>query len=294
MLVHNELPEVQESVPDLQIAIDRVGVRGIRRRVIIDSPQGTMPYDVVIDVYVDLPRDLRGIHMSRNMEVVLEAVDEAREGHYVSLEKLFEAMGKRLLSKHVHARRAEIVVKTTYYYEELVNGRRVPEAADVLLDISIWRQGGIKWTVGVSLTGMTVCPSAQAAYSAVEKTELSKSPSHSQRAKLLIKVTTSRRIARIEWLVEAAKKSFSAPSYSLLKRYDEYLVIKRAFENPKLVEDLVRHALHNVASKLKEEGFPDDTKIYVEAESYESIHPYNVYACREALLSEIVRELQQE
>jgi len=288
-----DLPEVQESVPELPIAIDRVGVRGIRRRVVIDSPVGSMSYDVVIDVYVDLPRDLRGIHMSRNMEVVLEAVDEARQGHYTSLEKLFEAVGKRLLSKHVHAQRAEIVANTTYYYEEEINGKKVPEAADVCLSVSIWRSGGIKWSVGTVLTGMTVCPSAQAAYSTLEGTELHKSPSHSQRAKLLIKVTTSRRIARIEWLIDAARRAFSAPNYSLLKRVDEYHVIKSAFENPRLVEDLVRHALHNIATKLSAEGFPDDTKIYVEAESYESIHPYNVYACREALLSEVLKEVEE-
>ncbi|RLG75255.1 MAG: GTP cyclohydrolase I FolE2 [Thermoprotei archaeon] len=289
----NDMPELQETEPELLIAIDRVGVKGVRRRITIDSPIGPLFYDVEIDVFVDLPRDLRGIHMSRNMEVILEAIDEARQGHYVSLEKLFEAVGRKLLTKHKHARKAEIVVRTTYYYEENINGKKVPEAADVYLSISIWRDGNIEWTVGVSLEGMTVCPSAQATYSVMEKTELHKSPSHSQRARLSIKVTTCRRIARIEWLVNAARDAFSSPTYSLLKRMDEYLVIKKAFEKPRLVEDLVRYALHYIATKLSNEGFPGNTRIFVEAESYESIHPYNVYACREALLSEVLKEVQQ-
>ena len=289
----HDLPELQETQPELLLAIDRVGVKGVRRRITIDSPIGPISYDVEVDVYVDLPRDLRGIHMSRNMEVILEAIDEARQGHYVSLEKLFEEVGRKLLTKHSHARRAEIIVRTTYYYEEDINGKKVPEAADVYLSISTWRDGSIEWTVGIELEGMTVCPSAQATYSVMEKTELHKSPSHSQRARLSIKVTTCRRIARIEWLVNAAREAFSSPTYSLLKRADEYSVIKKAFEKPRFVEDLVRYALYNIATKLNIEGFPGSTKIFVEAVSYESIHPYNAYACREAALTEVLKEIEE-
>lgn len=290
-MVKLEFWEVQESTPTHTVWIERVGVRGVKRRVTIYSPLGPMSYDVEIDVYVDLPPNRRGVHLSRNIEAFLEAIDEARRGKYRSLEELFKAVGANLLNKHPYAERAEVRGETTYYFEEETFETKVPEAVNVFLRVIVERGGKESWCVGVSLYGMTVCPSAQATYSAFEGTDVSKSPSHTQRAKLTIKVTTRGKIARIEWLVKAGRESFSTPAISFLKRYHEHLVVKRAFENPKFVEDVVREALVKTASKLRSEGFPLDSKITVEGESYESIHPHNAYAYRTGSIREILEEL---
>ena len=61
----------------------------------------------------------------------------------------------------------------------------------------------------------------------------------------------------------------------LLKRQDEKAVTERAYDNPVLVEDLVR----NVAVKLN--AHPEVTWFKVEAENFESIHNHNAYACIE-------------
>ncbi|WP_052833676.1 GTP cyclohydrolase MptA [Staphylothermus hellenicus] len=291
MVDHVPLPEIQDSMPEHPLSIDRVGIRGVRRRINIYSPIGVFSYDARIDIYVDLPSKQRGIHLSRSLETVLEALEEARVGRFKSLETLFENVCKRLLSKHGYATKAEVVAETTYFYEEEINGKTVQEPADIVLHISVWRDGKVEWSVGASIYGMTVCPSAQLAYSTLEGTPLHKSPSHSQRAKLKIVVKTSNRVVRIEWLIEAMKEAFSSPTHSLLKRIDEYKVIKEAFEKPRFVEDIVRYATYNIAAKLAKENFPPDTRIMVEAESYESIHPYNVYASRDAFLSDIINEI---
>lgn len=282
--------EVQEKAPTHTIWIERVGVRGIKRRVTVYSPLGPMTYDVRIDAYVDLPPNRRGVHLSRNIEAFLEAIDEARRGKYKSLEELFKAACNVLLEKHSYAERAEVRGETVYYFEDETFESKVPEAVDVAFKVVVERGGGEFWHVRVSLYGMTVCPSAQVTYSAFEGTDIEKSPSHTQRAKLSLEVKTKGRIARIEWLVQAVRASFSMPAISFLKRYHEHLLVKRAFENPKFVEDIVREALYNIALKLKSERFPLDSEITVEGESYESIHPHNAYAYRRGSLREILEE----
>lgn len=281
--------DIQDEKPELPLIIDRVGVRGVRRRISIYTPIGTLSYDFKIDIFVDLPKEQRGAHMSRNIEVILEALDEAGRGRFSTLEELFESACRRLLSRHSYASRAEIRGATTHYIKNDTFGEI--EAVDVELNVSVRRNSGVEWCIGVSMEGMTVCPCAQMVYSALEKTELAKSPSHAQRARVRIAVGTGGRIARIEWLIDAARSSFSAPILSHLKRKDEYELVRVAYRNPRFIEDVVRHAIYRTATKLSEESFPPDTEIIVEGESYESIHPFNAYAYRRVTLKEVLSEL---
>ncbi len=279
--------DVQNEKPEIPLVIERVGVKGVKRRIRIYSPTETLSYDIKLDAYVDLPKDQRGIHMSRNIEVILEAIDEASSGKFSTLEELLEAICHRLLDKHSYASKAEVHGETTYFYKAEVFDNEIYEAADVRLRVSVDKSGGIKWCTGVTIEGMTVCPCAQAMYSDLEGTELFRSPSHTQRAKLFVGVETTGRVARIEWLINSAINAFSAPTISLLKREDEYKLIKRAFENARFIEDVVRNALYNIAVKLIKEKFPEETKIIVKGESFESIHPFNAYAYRKAYLKDI-------
>jgi len=129
-------------------------------------------------------------------------------------------------------------------------------------------------------------------FSVREGTELHKSPSHTQRARLTVAITTkgAEAIPRIDELAELLRDAFSAPVLSLLKRKDEYEIVRDAFKRPKFVEDVVRSAVELVRDYLMAKGFPGDTFIRVEAESYESIHPYNAYALREAYLRDLSEE----
>jgi len=104
---------------------------------------------------------------------------------------------------------------------------------------------------------------------------------------LSIKVKTTDRLVRLDWLVKAARNAFSAPVSSLLKREDEYKLVKEAYKKPRFIEDIIRFAINNVYSKLKEENFSKNTEIEVKAESLESIHPHNAFACRKTTLKNL-------
>ena len=66
----------------------------------------------------------------------------------------------------------------------------------------------------------------------------------------------------------------STALYSVLKREDEKFVTEAAYDNPRFVEDVVRE----VYLGLKKMNFK---WFNVEAETEESIHFHNAYACAE-------------
>ncbi len=81
----------------------------------------------------------------------------------------------------------------------------------------------------------------------------------------------------IEELIDIAERSASAPVYPLLKRVDERHVTMQAYDNPVLVEDMVRNAA--VALQL-------DARVAwfrVQAVNHESIHNHNAFACIERM-----------
>ncbi|RLG74396.1 MAG: GTP cyclohydrolase I FolE2 [Thermoprotei archaeon] len=288
----SSLPDVQSERPDYPLYIDRVGIKNVKRRIIIEAPKGRLHFDAVIDVYVDLPASRRGIHMSRNIEAFIEAIDAARLMTLPTVEKILDTVCNILLRKHDYASRAEVIAKTTYFYEEDFLGHPTNEAADVEIKVAKTREGDVTYTVKVSLLGMTVCPCAQETYRSIEKTSSNPPPSHAQRAKLSIAVTTKGVFVRLERLIDAARKSFSSPTVSILKRYDEYRLVKYAFQHPRFVEDVARAALINLYKVLKG-NVPEDSMVEVEVESYESIHPHNAYAHAKMTFGQLVSEIEE-
>ena len=275
----------------MKLRIDKVGVRGVRTRFPIRSPLGTFIYEVEVDAYVELPPEKRGVHMSRNIEAFAEAIFEARSEEHATIEGIMANIARKLLEKHDYTRRAEVVVRTAYF-PDTRPGKGIAEPVDVGLRVILSREGEEVRELSVSLMGFTVCPCAQMTFSLREGTELHKSPSHTQRARLtvLIAARGTGAIPRIDELAELLREAFSAPVVPLLKRKDEYEIVRDGFRRPRFVEDVVRSALELVRDYLLARGFPGDTFIRVEAESYESIHPYNAYAMREAYLGELAKK----
>lgn len=285
--------DIQNSTPDVEIKIDRVGVKHVKRVVSLNTPKGLMNFNCELEAYIDLPANQRGVHMSRNIEAFIEAIDEARHNGASCLEEMVERSSRKLLEKHPYASRAEVIANTLFFYDEDFLESHTQEVAEVRIKSIIDRKNHNIRCVSVTLEGMTACPCAQATYSEMEGTQLEQTPTHTQRAKLTISVTineTVNKIARIEWLIDVARDAFSAPVISLLKRIDEYKLIKSAIRKPRFAEDVARFAIINMAKKLYNEGFPLDTIVRVEIESFESIHPHNVYAFKEAKVKELLEE----
>ena len=277
------LPHVQCDQPDIPIKIDKVCVKGIYRRICLNTDDSSICLNARINACIDLPKNQKGIHVSRNVETILETLGETRFTGFKKLEEALRNITHMLLNKHNYAYRAEASISTLYLYK--YGDERISNYVDeipvtlVLRDVLL-RDGYEEVTIGVKMRGMTVCPCAQQVYAAMENLSLPNAPSHSQRAMIYLGVKVHGGDSDgidLNNIIKAALDSFSAPVLNFLKRDSEYRLVKKAFENPRFVEDVTRHAIYNVYKILKD-SLKDDDKVFVKVVSYESIHPFNLYS----------------
>ena len=274
------LPHVQCDQPDIPVKIDKVCVRGIYRRICLDLGDSSICLNARINACIDLPKSQKGIHVSRNVETILETLGEARFSGFKKLEDALKNMAQLLLNKHNYAYKAEVSTSTLYLYK--YSNKDISNYVDeipVILTLkdTLLRNGSEETTIGVKIKGMTVCPCAQQVYATMENLKLPHAPSHSQRAMIFLGVKLHGNNGNIDLneIIKAALDSFSAPVLNLLKRDNEYKLVKKCFENPRFVEDVTRHAIYNVYENCKR-CLNDDDEIFVKVTSFESIHPFNL------------------
>jgi len=251
------MPDVQASPDDRRVAIDRVGVKDVvyplRLRVPGGGERGTV---AKINMYVALPHDRKGTHMSRFLEVLNE-----RAAGAIGLEDV-SALTEEIRDR-LDAETARLEVSFTYFIE-----KPAPVTGQVGLvdyEVTLACEAGATGTdfvLGVAAPATSLCPCSK---------EISEYGAHNQRCRIAAKVRTSAPIT-IEELVGILEDAASHPVYAVLKRPDEKFVTEKAFENPKFVEDIVR----DLARGLERDGRVRWFEI--DSENFESIHSHNAYA----------------
>jgi len=246
-----------QSTPDTRhIAIDRVGIKAIRHPVKVANKDGGVQHTVaVFNMYVDLPHNFKGTHMSRFVEILNS---HEREISVESFESILWAMVKKLESESGH-------IEMTFPY--FINKSAPVSGVRSLLDYEVTFIGEIKkghyeFTMKVVVPVTSLCPCSK---------KISDYGAHNQRSHISISVRTNS-FVWIEDMVRIAEDHASCELYGLLKRPDEKYVTEKAYDNPKFVEDLVR----DVAAALNRDSRID--AYVVESENFESIHNHSAYA----------------
>jgi GTP cyclohydrolase IB len=250
------IPDVQSSADTRRIAIDRVGIKSIRHPVRVRDRNGGVQHTIAhFNMYVHLPHNFKGTHMSRFVEIL-----NVHEGEISveSFEPMLRHMVERLEAQSGH-------VEMTFPY--FVNKAAPVSGVKSLLDYEVTFVGDIvegeyRFTMKVVVPVTSLCPCSK---------KISDYGAHNQRSHVTITATTEG-FVWIEDLVRIAEDQASCELYGLLKRPDEKYVTERAYDNPKFVEDLVR----DVATVLNND---DRVLAYVvESENFESIHNHSAYA----------------
>jgi GTP cyclohydrolase I len=256
-----ELADVQNSPDRRDIRIDKVGVKNIEYPIVVkDRAKGTQSTVGTIDMYVDLPAQFKGTHMSRFLEVL-----NAHEGP-IGVEELpdiLEAMRTRLNAKTAHFK-----VTFPYFIEKHapVTGARGMMPYVCGFDACAGTHNDFVVLVEVPVT--TLCPCSK---------EISARGAHNQRGIVKLKVRFEGELW-IEELIDWIEESGSCDLYPVLKRQDEKYVTEKAYDNPRFVEDLSRE----VTLRLRRD--PRIRWFAVEVENFESIHAHNAYASIEQSL----------
>ncbi|HOY57629.1 MAG TPA: GTP cyclohydrolase FolE2 [Verrucomicrobiota bacterium] len=242
-----------------ELRIDKVGVRGLRFPIQVRDKAHTVQNTVgTIGMYVDLPKEFKGTHMSRFIEVL------NAHGSMVHVENIPDIL--RAMQRKLHAASAHIELEFPYFLEKRAPVSRMTGLMDYTARFDAAAIGETIDFVLTVITGVTtLCPCSKA---------ISRHGAHNQRGRVTVQLR-SEGIVWIEDVIAMVESSASSELFSLLKRQDEKSVTERAYENPVFVEDLVR----NVALRLN--AHPKVTWYKVEAENFESIHSHNAYACIE-------------
>jgi GTP cyclohydrolase I len=250
------IPDVQSSADTRRIAIDRVGIKSIRHPVRVRDRNGGVQHTVAhFNMYVHLPHNFKGTHMSRFVEIL-----NVHEGE-ISVES-FEPMLRHMVDR-LEAQSGHVEMTFPYF----VNKAAPVSGVKSLLDYEVTFVGDIdegeyRFTMKVVVPVTSLCPCSK---------KISDYGAHNQRSHVTITATTEG-FVWIEDLVRIAEDQASCELYGLLKRPDEKYVTERAYDNPKFVEDLVR----DVATVLNND---DRVLAYVvESENFESIHNHSAYA----------------
>ena len=264
--------DTQNDEPRHKIRLDRVGVRNLKTFVIIERSGGLRHHFIPkVEIVIDLPADLKGVHMSRLVESMTEVISD-EFSVYPSVEQLQIRILEALREKHPFKRgEVKFEFELGYTSRTPVSKKRTWEVCDVTAITVIEEDRPIVHSAEVKVIGNTVCPHCLVNNNGV---------THMQRAVGILRVTGPvDQIPSYGSMIDVVEQSFSGKTYSLLKLEDEMYVTKSMHENPQFVEDVCRNILQIAKEKFKDR----DLEMYAEATSLESIHKHDVVAQGRAL-----------
>ena len=250
------IPDVQSSADTRQLAIDRVGIKAMRHPARVRDRSGGVQHTVALfNMYVHLPHNFKGTHMSRFVEILN---GHEREISVESFETILREMVERLEAESGH-------IEMSFPY--FVNKAAPVSGVQSLMDYEVTfigeiDKGSYRFTMSVVVPVTSLCPCSKG---------ISDYGAHNQRSHVTVTAST-RGFVWIEDLVRICEEQASCELYGLLKRPDEKYVTERAYDNPKFVEDMVR----DIAQVLNRD---ERIRAYVvESENFESIHNHSAYA----------------
>jgi GTP cyclohydrolase IB len=250
-----EVEDVQARADTRALPINRVGIKDITHPVRVkDRSVGEQHTIATFNMYVSLPHNFKGTHMSRFVEIL----HGEREISVESFRGMLASMTERLEADTGH-------IEMTFPF--FIMKKAPVSGVESLMDyraslIGEHHQGNTELWIRVTVPVTSLCPCSK---------KISEYGAHNQRSHVTISAKLKAHMW-IEELIGIAESEASCELFGILKRPDEKFVTERAYDNPKFVEDLVR----DVAMRLNQE---ERVAAYVvEAENFESIHNHSAYA----------------
>lgn len=263
------MKDVQKFKDNREVDIQKVGIKNFELPLLIQRKDSSEPQVVFgkAKVNVSLPRDYKGTHMSRFVEVLTEWQTKNLQGFDIKhcLEKIV---------KYLEAESGDLEFKFKYFID-----KKAPVTANVAaMGYACSFEGHIendkfKFTLGTVVPVTTLCPCSK---------EISDNGAHNQRALISVKVSYDEEAQSIwlEDLIALVERCASCEVYPLLKREDEKFVTEKAWNNPKFVEDVLR----DVVTVLRKS--PLVKEFEVDCEAFESIHNHSAWAYQKEIKGE--------
>ncbi len=256
------IPDVQNTLDTRHIAIQRVGVKGVRHPLQIQTKNGIQSSVGTWNMTVHLPEQKKGTHMSRFMALLEEFTSS--DSKPLNIDIFGKLISNMLELLDAESGRIELSFPFFITKTAPVSGVKSLMDYEVGL-IGEMKNGQIEISQKVLVPVTSLCPCSK---------EISAYGAHNQRSHITVNAIIKDDLP-VEELIAKIEAQASCELFGLLKRPDEKYVTEYAYDNPKFVEDLVR----DVAGMLNA-----DSRVLaysLEAENFESIHNHSAYACIE-------------
>jgi GTP cyclohydrolase-4 len=316
--IHKFKMDLQDSGSAIDIAIDKVGIVELEKKVEIVQENKKYSFYPKISALIALPAQQRGIHMSRTSETIEEVINEVIYKPTPTIEVVSDRIVRKLLERHPYTSKAEVKLEGRIIVQVRENNtRNIQKSYDISSHVKANRtsSGEIDYLyyIGASAVGMTVCPCAKE-MSQEYATEIIKTrkdiniseddlkklinilpfSSHNQRSIgtiiVQIKDISNHKIDVLD-IIDVIEDSMSGKIQSVLKRPEEAELVRSAHLKPLFSEDVIRE----MAKSFILRDFPnieDDSEIKFKVESFESIHVHNVYAELKTTIGELKERLK--
>lgn len=251
------MKDIQNSIDRRKLLIDKVGIKHLIYPMKIISKNRTYQTSVCeFDMFVTLPHNFKGTHMSRFIEII-----EKYRKKIIDI-NIVENMAKDAMKK-LEAESAEIKIIFPFFMEKTSPISRKKSLLNYQCKFACAiKKNVIEKILEVRVPITTLCPCSK---------EISKHGAHNQRSYVMVRINSSKKLF-IEEVIKLVEKQAPCEIFALLKRSDEKYVTEKAYENPKFVEDVVR----DVVSQIKKNK--DIVWYGVGVLNEESIHPHDVFA----------------
>lgn len=255
-MVREALVDHASETDTREIALNRVGIRGLEYPIQVLDKGGKYQSTVArVGVYVSLPAEQRGTHMSRLVECI------HRHRGEMTIRRLPEILND--IQQRLEAPSTELHLRFPYFIEKKAPVSGVPSLLNYQIDFWASLTGDqFEFTMKVEVPVKSLCPCSKG---------ISDRGAHNQRSIVSIGIKGTE-FLWIEDLVTEVEAQASAPLFALLKREDEKYVTELAYDQAKFAEDLARDSLNAVRQ------FGGLNEVTVIVENFESIHNHQAYA----------------
>ncbi|CAG0951499.1 partial GTP cyclohydrolase FolE2, partial [Rhodocyclaceae bacterium] len=166
------IPDVQSSADSRQLPINKVGIKSIRHPVkVLDKSGGVQHTIATFNMYVGLPHNFKGTHMSRFVEILNSHERE------ISVES-FESMLREMVEK-LEAETGHVEMSFPYFINKEAPISKVKSLMDydVTFVGEILEGGRYRQTTKVVVSATSLCPCSK---------KISERGAHNQRSHITI------------------------------------------------------------------------------------------------------------
>jgi GTP cyclohydrolase I len=262
LLAERMLPDIQASAEERGVALDDVGISGLRYPLTVECADGGRQRTICeAQLATALAAQTRGTHMSRFVEQLHQQREAVSPAGVLTM--------TRDLAARLDAREATVRLAFPLFVprQAPISGREALLGIDCVLAARVQAQG-MEVRVGACLPVTSLCPCSK---------EIADYGAHSQRGHVRIEALDNCWAAGMrgvwpEELLAICDEAASAPIYPLLKRQDERHVTMLAYDRPAFVEDLARDVALALQADERISGFE------LEIVNQESIHDHQAFA----------------